>query len=71
MSMRLLKPPKFPLYVDCKFFDHCTGEEGGNRKDCSFCPLHPQAAPTVVLQCCIMVFLAFLFGLAFMAFIGG
>ena len=62
-----MKKRGYPLYKACEHFRYCTSEEGGNRKDCGYCPLHPRAAriltPAFVLQCGLQIILMFLLGM--------
>ena len=62
----MLKKDKYPLDESCEFFDYCAGEEGENRKDCGYCPLHPRAARAfslrVSLQALLTVLITFLLG---------
>lgn len=64
-----MKKRKYPLHEACDHFNYCTSKEGGNRKDCGYCPLHPRAfrvfTPTFVLQCILTILIVFFIGALF------
>ncbi len=67
-----MKKRGYPLYEACEFFDHCTGEKGGKRKDCGDCELHPRSAriftPAFILQLLLQLLICFICG-ALLAFL--
>lgn len=70
-----MKKRRYPLYEACEHFYHCTGEKGGYRKDCGYCPLHPRAAriftPRFLFQCFLTSFLCFLAGALMLLLVKG
>lgn len=71
---RLMKQPEYPLHEACEFLSYCASEEGGNRKNCGDCPLHPRAArvftPTYILQLILTAVILFLCGAVILDLVG-